>query len=38
MPNTLEQAMLLDEAADAFKLELRTLLDKLQPQQQHAIG
>ena len=38
MPNTPEQEKLMDESAEAFKLELQTLLDRLEPQQQHAIG
>jgi hypothetical protein len=38
MPNTPEQEKIMDESAEAFKVELQTLLDKLEPHQQHAIG
>lgn len=38
MPNTPEQQKLMDESAEAFKVELKTLLDRVQPEQRHAIG
>jgi hypothetical protein len=38
VPNTPEQEKIMNDSAEAFKLELQTLLDRLQPQQQHAIG
>ena len=37
MPNTPEQIRVMDASADTFMTELQSLIDKLEPEERHAI-